>query len=276
MAQTLQSKNRTAFAPGQVLRVYGMRRSGNHALINWIMRNAPGGNGVFLNNCRPGDDPINTCSGISIFENGIEGGQGGKWRKIGQAGPSSFAVVSYEDRIPPVEPKPLYGASETLVIIYRSFLHWSASLLRKLQGNEGFGPLDRNRIMGRALSTYAEMLDRLQGCDVVPLCYDAWAANEDYRRSALSRLDLPGCDLSLGSVQRFGGGSSFQPGATETAELKIDQRSFEMAQDHEYQMLLWTAARDDGFMARLAQIFPADAKRLDTLRCTASAKVVLP
>ena len=275
MAQALRSTDEAGLVPGRVLRIYGMRRSGNHALIDWIMRNAPGGNGLFLNNCRHGGDPIATCSSLSLFENGAEAGQGGKWKKIDRAGHAPFVAVSYEDRMPPAEPKPLFASAETLVIIYRSFLHWAASLLRKIQGNDGFGPLDRNRIMGRALSTYAEMLDRVQHDDVVPLCYDDWSTDEGYRRTALARLDLSGQDLSLGAVQRYGGGSSFQDASAAT-DLKTDQRSAQMADDHEYQMLLWTASRDTDFMAKLAKLFPADAARLDTLRSTANAQVVLP
>lgn len=269
------SSDQDGLIPGRLLRIYGMRRSGNHALINWIMRNAPGGNGLFMNNCRVGGDPIVTCSNLTLFEGGAEAGRGGKWRKIDRAGARPFVAVSYEDRMPPPGPKPLFVASETLVIIYRSFLHWAASLLRKIQGNDTYGPLDRNRVMGRALSTYAEMLTRIQDDDVVPLCYDDWTADPHYREEALKRLSLPGRDLSLGSVQRYGGGSSFQDTRT-ASDLNTDQRSAQMAEEHEYQMLLWTAARDEGFMARLARVFPADAKRLGTLRSTASAHVVLP
>ena len=36
-----------------VLRVYGLRRSGNHAVIDWLLRNAPGTGTVFLNDCAP-------------------------------------------------------------------------------------------------------------------------------------------------------------------------------------------------------------------------------
>ncbi|MBY5933863.1 hypothetical protein KUV51_12705 [Tateyamaria omphalii] len=276
MSQALRTKENVAFAPGQVLRVYGMRRSGNHALINWIMRNAPNGHGVFLNDCRPKTDPVVSCSGVSVFEDGVDVDmQVGRQQKLQRAGALPFTVVSYEDRVPPTAPKPLYAAPETLIIIYRSFLHWTASLLRKVQGNEGYGPLDRNRIMGRALGTYSEMLTRVQEDDVVPLCYDDWTADAHYREEALSRLKLPGRDLSLGTVQRYGGGSSFQD-ATAASDLTTDKRSAQMADDHEYQMLLWTAARDEGFMTKLTKVFPADANRLDTLRSTASAQVVLP
>lgn len=276
MAQALRTQEAPAFAPGRVLRVYGMRRSGNHALIDWIMRNAPGGNGIFLNDCRPQTDPVQSSRGITVFENGAEVELRGVPRKLRVAGPAPFAVVSFEDRIPPEKRKRLYRAPETCVVIYRNFLHWSASLLRKIQGNEGYGPLDRARIMSKSLCTYGDMLDVLDRADMVPLCYDDWKDDETYRKAALVRLDLPGDDLSLGRVQRYGGGSSFQGQDAQTDDLATSQRAAQMAEDHEYQMLLWTAARDDRFMTRLTKTFPMDADRLAGLLTTAQAQVTLP
>lgn len=276
MAQALRTKETVALAPAQVLRVYGMRRSGNHALIDWMLRNAPGGNGLFLNNCRPGRNPLQTTRGISVYANGVELAADGLGAKLAAAGPAPFTVVSYEDSMPDTGLKPLYDAPETCVIIFRSFLHWSASLLRKIQGNPGYGPLERNRVMMNALRTYQTMLDRVQDKDIVPVLYDDWMGREDYRAAALERIGLPGRDLSRGAVQRYGGGSSFQGKAADVATLATDTRSAEMADDLEYQLLLWTAARDLGFMERLADVFPQDAERLSKLLETAQAKVKLP
>lgn len=276
MAVAARTKDAVALAPAQVLRVYGMRRSGNHALIDWMLRNAPGGNGLFLNNCRPGRDPVQTSRGISVFQGGVEASVDGLNAKLTAAGKEPFTVVSYEDHMPDPKRKPLFQAAETCVIIYRSFLHWSASLLRKIQGNPGYGPLERSRVMMNAMRTYQTMLDQVQDRDVVPLLYDDWMASEAYRAETLGRIGLPGRDLSRGKVQRYGGGSSFQGKKTAVTELSTDQRSAQMADDLEYQLLLWTAARDLGFMERLADVFPKDAERLSKLLDTASAKVALP
>ena len=232
---------------------------------------------MFLNNCRHGRDPLRSSRGVSVFQDGaeleLETGLRGKLRKAGNA---PFAVVSFEDMMPPAEGlTPLYPAPETCVIIYRSFLHWSASLLRKIQGNEGYGPLERMRIMMQSLRTYGVMLDRIRDKDVVPVCYDKWVQDEAYRQSTLARLQLPGADLDLGRVQRYGGGSSFQARAEKAAELATAERSAQMAADLEYQLLLWTTARDIGFMLKLAEVFPHDAERLSQLLDSASAKVTL-
>lgn len=275
MPTATQSKTR-ALAPGQVLRVYGMRRSGNHALINWIFRNADQGRGLFLNACKPGQDPLRSAQSIGAFQGGQEQALRGMPNKLDAAGPAPFTVVSFEDVVAPEAPEALFDAPEQTVIIYRSFLQWSASLLRKIQGNRRYGALDRSRVMMVALNKYNLMLGRLRDDATAHLLYDAWVSDESYRADALKRLGLPGTDLSRGDVQRFGGGSSFQDMKTQIQDLKTHNRSAAMADDLEYKLLLWTAARDVRFMERLATHFPEDADRVMTLGDTAKAKVHLP
>ncbi|MFL4468589.1 hypothetical protein ACERZ8_01385 [Tateyamaria armeniaca] len=276
MSQNLAIQDTSAFVPTQVLRVYGMRRSGNHAVIDWMMRNAPGGAGLFMNNCKPNRDPFKTARGVATYQDGRELDLDTEADKLRAAGQTPFTLVSYEDTMPAAKRSPLFDSPETCVIIYRSFLHWAASLLRKIQGNKGYGPLERMRVMMQAMRTYGEMLGRVQDTDVVPVCYDHWKEDEGYRRTALDRLDLPGRDLSLGAVQRYGGGSSFQGKKTTATDLATAERAAQMAQDLEYQLVLWTAARDLDFMVRLAEVFPEDAQRLSGLLNTAKAEVKLP
>lgn len=276
MSQSLSIQDSTALAPSQVLRVYGMRRSGNHAVIDWMMRNAPSGAGLFMNNCKPNRDPLKTARGLAAYADGTELALDSEADKLRAAGPTPFTLVSFEDTMPPPERKALFAAPETCVIIYRSFLHWAASLLRKIQRNKGYGPLERMRVMMQAMRTYGDMLGRVRDDDVVPVCYDDWKQDESYRRATLDRLALPGRDLDLGAVQRYGGGSSFQGKDATANALATDERAAQMARDLEYQLVLWTAARDLDFMVALAEVFPEDAERLSGLLDTATAKVTLP
>jgi len=255
--------------------MYGMRRSGNHAVVDWMLRNAPHGAGLFLNNCKPNRSPLKTAQGVSVYAEGAVQDHDLVDDKLRAAGPTPFTIVSYEDRMPAQDRQALFDSPETCVIIYRSFLHWAASLLRKIQGNPGYGPLERMRVMMQAMRTYGDMLVRVRDTDVVAVCYDSWKTDETYRRAALSRLNLPGDDLSLGTVQRYGGGSSFQDGSAQAADLATTERAGQMAQDLEYQLVLWTAARDLVFMQRLAEVFPEDAERLSKLLDTAKASVTL-
>ncbi len=277
------------FIPDRALLVFGMRRSGNHAIIGWLMRNAPetASGGVFFNNCRFGKNPLKDYGSLDAYDaelapvpyKGITNPE-----RINRAGAAPFVVVSYEDRMP----QPAGGGQKAShgfdgsdfshqVIIYRSFLNWSASLLAKIQKNDGFGATDRMRIMTLALATYVQGLDRIRdGRGIVAICYDAWMTSESYRGGILRALGLPERDLSRGKVQRYGGGSSFQRRAENAEDLNSVARDRAMADDLEYKLLLWTAAHDLRFMERLIPHFEDDAERLATLAETSKLHMTLP
>lgn len=274
-------------APSRVLRIYGMRRSGNHAIVNWLQRNTPDGNSVFLNNCHPRRDPIRSHKSLEVFVDGnrrkFEDADDLQSR-MNTAGEDPLVMVSYEDAMPPADDAaldPLFKApmGETVVLIYRAFLNWSASLLQKLLGNVAYGPLARARIMAASCITYGHALDRVAERETrgfVAICYDLWHASEDYRAGILGALGFPVRDNTRGAVQRYGGGSSFQGKAATVDALQTDRRSEQMADHPEYKTLLWTVAHDARFMERLAGHFPNDARRLLALAETATLNATLP
>ncbi|OIQ31179.1 MAG: hypothetical protein BM562_08940 [Alphaproteobacteria bacterium MedPE-SWcel] len=274
--------------PSRALRLVGMRRSGNHAICNWLQRNAPGGRSLFLNNCRPGMDPLRSCHGVEVsgqpraVEPMTEAAQ--------SAGEGALLLVSYEDTVHARfdDARQLSGpytdaAFDCDVLIYRSALNWLASLLRKLQANAAFRAADRMAVLVRALATYADLLDEVATADRpdrpartdrtdrparsgrsgrVAICYDNWTRDELYRARVLGDLGLPLRDNDLGEVQSYGGGSSFQKDVRQAGDLRSDQRWLAMRDDPEYQAVLRLAALDHAFCRRVAAHFPEDAERL--------------
>ena len=150
------------------------------------------------------------------------------------------------------------------VLIYRSFLNWSASLLKKMQGNDKLTVRARLATMVRALDTYCGLFADVaaQKPDHLAICYDTWVADVPYRAEALAQLDLPEIDNSLGPVQRYGGGSSFQKDAAEASALETSARWRHMAEDAEYQSVLRMAALDGDLLSLVERFFPEDAARL--------------
>ena len=286
--QTQTTWPQSGFSPVCALQVFGMRRSGNHAIIDWLMRNAPEAatGGVFFNNCKFGKNPQSDYGSLDIYDVSREvmpHKDIGDAARMAQAGTAPMAVVSYEDRMPQPAGQPQkasHGMADAQfnhqVIIYRSFLNWSASLLAKIKKNTGFGATDRMRIMMLACATYAQGLDRIAGAkDLIAICYDDWMLSEEYRAGILRALGLPERDLSRGKVQRYGGGSSFQKKATDVDKLNSVARDMIMAEDPEYQVLLWTAAHDLPFMERIVAHFEQDAERLATLAESAKLHIKL-
>lgn len=286
LTQTYSSPARAwpalGIAPGQVLRAFGMRRSGNHAIISWLQRNAPEGRSVFFNNCKPGQHPLQSFRGMEV--NGAHAPQNKARRDMasvtGAAGDGALVLISYEDTSPAE-----FGADRQVsgtfdetrlssnVLIYRSFLNWSASLLKKLQANEGYSLVRRNAILLRAMDTYTRLLGLVRQAKesaLVAICYDSWVAKDSYRTAVLTQLGLaePGQaprDNSLGEVQPYGGGSSFQKQAKTAAELQVDRRWQQMRGDAEFQALLHLAARDTALIDELTVLFPQDAEFLATV-----------
>ena len=288
-AQSMTPWARAGYSPVRALQVFGMRRSGNHAIIDWLMRNAPEGasGAVFYNNCKFGKDPLRAYGSLDVYNARGEKEPHVNVKdvdRIANAGAMPMAIVSYEDRMPQPAGQP-QKASNGLgdddfthqVIIYRSFLNWSASLLAKIKKNDGFGATDRMRIMTLAFATYAQGLDRVADArGVVAICYDDWMTSETYRARILKQLNLPQRDLSRGKVQRYGGGSSFQKKVATADQLDSVARDAAMANDPEYQVLLWTAAHDLRFMEHILPHFEQDAERIATLAEHAKLHMTLP
>lgn len=288
MARAERKKQPAHLLPGRVVRLFGMRRSGNHAIINWLQRNAPEGRSVFLNNCRAGRDPIRGHRSLDVFVDGALAKFGADTplqECFDAAGPMPTTFVSFEDVVPlagdgPMDPLfPNAPDGEVVVIIYRSFLNWSASLLQKILGNDGYGPVARARIMNAACGGYQTALDRVSDGGArgfVAICYDEWFSSDVYRAKILEQLSFENRDNSRGAVQRYGGGSSFQGKAAKVEELQIDKRSEQLADHPEYLTFLWTASHDISFMDALSQHFPADARRLLALAESAQLWLTLP
>ena len=273
------------FRPGPVLRVFGMRRSGNHAILDGFLRNAPGGNAVFLNNCKKAQDPLASHRSLELRRGGAPVRLTDELNDLGatlaQAGPRPLTIVSVEDAMPGdrdlARPRPIWDSEEQVVVIYRGFLNWAASLLRKIKGNSRYGAMERARIMTNACRTYGRALDLVSRPGAVhPVLYDRWIASEGYRRDTLQALGLDTRDLGLGEVQRYGGGSSFQPDARDARALATDRRAEMLADDPEFGLLLWLVAHEPDLAERIAAHFPADAERILRLAETAGLTFHLP
>ncbi|WP_237028947.1 hypothetical protein [Phaeobacter porticola] len=262
--------------PDVALRLFGMRRSGNHAIANWLQRNAPAGKALFFNNCKPGRMPLLNHRGVEHDAQRLSRQDGSDLAALGaKMKQGGLLLISYEDAVPSdfSIDRPLSGnLDESLlngdILLIRGFLNWSASLLKKLQRNSGVTLAHRGSVVLRAIDSYRRMLELATDAEALALtliCYDDWISDAAYRADCLSALGLPCLDNSLGAIQPYGGGSSFEPFTNEGADLASDQRWQQMAEDPEYQAILHLAARDDALCACLERQFPQDAVQLSKL-----------
>jgi hypothetical protein len=266
--------DRLGFVPGTVLRAFGMRRSGNHAIADWLLRNAPSQNSVFLNNCVARRNPLGHFRSISVNGRQQPGRAALKDLRsfAAAAGDGAVLLFSYEDNSPaeaslnrPISADFDETSIDADLVIYRGFLNWCASLTRKLQANPGYSLSRRASIVLHAIDTYTRMLGLVAARDelgLTPICYDDWSRSESYRGALLAGLGFPLRDNSLGRVQPYGGGSSFQKDATLPDDLATDRRWQQMADDPEFRAITFLAGRDMALTRALDQVLPQDAARL--------------
>lgn len=273
MADTAPEWQRLGFVPGVTLRLFGMRRSGNHAMTSWLQRNAPSGHALFLNNCKRGRDPFDTFASVEVDNRRVAPNAARKdMAAIGRrAGDGALFLVSYEDCAPEGDDeKPVSGSFDSQLIhrdilIYRSFLNWIASLTKKLQLNETLSVTRRASLLLRAIDVYRrflEFVDSSRGGKSLAVCFDRWVSDADHRSDLLDQLGFPERDNGLGDVQSYGGGSSFQKETNDADELKTDHRWMQMAEDAEYRSVLAVSARDDALTQILGRFFPRDQEIL--------------
>ena len=211
----------------RVIRVFGLRRSGNHLFIRWLLQQQVG-EVCFFNNVDLNDVEMRNPDDV------LSGG-----------GPGQTKLYSFEDRNLNVAANPRWirAASGdrglcTDFVVLRQPPNLFASRIKAGMVR----PLFRSGLSVPELAyQYFNMCDdcddwkvRFDG-QLIPVVYDDFIVSEEYRRhiAKLAGVDEPRADISLGTVDtRFGRGSSFNPGSEEPAsKAELLNRWREMKSD---------------------------------------------
>ena len=251
-------------------RVFGIRRSGQHAVINWLLRNCGRDSHVFLNSCTMEKSPIRTCGQAEI--NGTPTRKGHFLKetleKYLQPNVHPFVLVSYEAGYPSA----LHGKGHLTngfgnsdfdheILITRRFVNWLPSFIRLMRLMNPWCPpaaLEISHGVLFEIMRYKSHIISAAGSTHSVISYDQWFADEHYRRSWLAAFGLPEIDNSHGEVQKYGGGSSFSQCEVPAAELEIDTRWHTLKDDLFARHFLRLALEDGAFRSALAQFYPED------------------
>ncbi len=254
------------------MRVLGIRRSGQHAVINWILRNAGRADTVFLNSCTMRRSALRTCGQSEL--NGRPSGGGYPLLKVltpwltPEKRP--FVLVSYEAGYAEGGLTPNFPDEDfdREVLVTRSFVNWLPSFLRLMRVMNPRWPAEGLEVAHGVLfemTRYKAHLLAAQASPHVVVDFDQWASRPAYRLEKLAELGLDNHDNSLGHVQPYGGGSSFSGHKTPADALPLTTRWQSMAADPFAQQCLRLALADSAFMDSLAISYPDDARHIATL-----------
>jgi len=210
------------------IQTFGLQRSGNHAVVAWILQQYDRPM-VFLNNVAHFEDPYlnfrfaDVANAVPLRRPADEASRRAI-EKLRMA-QKELLLISFENlMLPKLASRDLIAERERSVgqsshirrlLILRDFYNWIASRVRLFE-KKGFATNELSRAIVPHVKlwiVYAREFigetNFLGGGEVVPLSFNRWLNDEDYRAHVLGRLRLPLRNNSRAHVPNVGGGSSF-------------------------------------------------------------------
>ncbi|QDH70995.1 hypothetical protein [Marilutibacter alkalisoli] len=193
-----------------VFLLHGMKRSGNHALVRWLL---PQIDGTFVNNAIP----------IGPILRGVETMPDPApfiaWQasrpELRKEKPGGKLLVGLEDLELSVSPWQVEGVRMHRLLILRRPEQMFSSRVRHASRVEMVAfPKDNNHVMQRVSTVWKQHARCFLGLEDtypgrVAISFEAWVTCRDYRHAISEALGLVFDDSAFGKVGLQGGGSSF-------------------------------------------------------------------
>ena len=244
---------------GTEIRFVGLKRSGNHAILNWLLRQRKG-SVAFFNDVRP-EAPYEASRLVGATSDDL--------REVDTATYSiedtSLAVIADRHAYPRRDAYPGLRVGRRLdVLLLRDPFNLFASRFRR-GAPWGSKALYINGISAPQMwVTYAlESVGRTRWLehDCVTIDYNRWCSSREYRRELARTLDLEFTDEGFTEVTGFGGGSSFESTSQDGSadRMQTDRRWTAFAEDPDFLRLF-----EDPLLLDLAcEIFDLDEETQD-------------
>lgn len=208
--------------PYRLIKCYGLKRSGNHAIVNWLL---PKGNFLFFNNIVPIAPilrnekalpaPVSYKDWINVRTHLIQ--------RISPLNLRRTTIVGLEDHRLDFTPFFDEPCSTANILILRDPANLFASRIRNASRRKQCKPRKPHN-----LAYPAELDDAMKGVlelwkvyareflgetDILPnrigVYYNAWFTDQEYRYAICRKLNVGGADAGFATVSNYGGGSSF-------------------------------------------------------------------
>ena len=213
----------------RLVRLLGIQRSGNHAIVGWLLNNLEG-KVIFCNDLSLGQHPRNAPMKEL------------RWRKGG-----ATVIVSYEDyqheELGLLEVPEWYGSTSSVhdVLILRdpfnlfaSHYAWRFPQGEKFRGDKSH----RQKIIDLWKNNARSFLQFVEQGDSKVLCisYNRWLTDSDYRVVLSSSLGMDNASRS-NEVMDFGGGSSFEGTGSSDGNRKYLQRFLSLSDNEDFKSI---------------------------------------
>jgi len=212
------------------IRVCGLQRCGNHAIIDWIIQQFKGRRVCFLNNVHHGDqDPFSSAA--QVFAYGIEGIPDGRVKEPSESLKTTekdVLIYSYEDsagrmlsfdsflgsvyrpEFYTTREQYLGGSDRSVdILLLRDPYNFFASRIKKMEDRTGVKDVPTIIHYWKEMAEAALAMEEAQDPNKLFVGYNQWFADKKYRQNLCDFLGGTYSDESLGKVNPMGKGSSF-------------------------------------------------------------------
>lgn len=202
---------------------YGLRRSGNHAILEWLIQNMGGpgtrnvvkpkrviqcGDSAYLNECNTYGSHAEVNRDISFCQSAFNN-----------------LIVAYED-VPTSYSLINKQGGKKIVILRDVFNLFSSRYKKNSESGHAYNFGDM-RIDEIAINNWKQHANS----DAVIILFEKWIESKDYRDSICERLGIPNHDIT-DTMTNFGGGSSFTGQKKPTVEeLKSRSKMVNLPQE---------------------------------------------
>ena len=233
------------------IRVIGLKRSGNHVIINWLIPHYKG-KVCFLNNVEPIINPFLTFHNIVDLNKNLYKDFDIDKEKNGKFSKKDCLIYSYEDgsfkKVLHKKFEKNYdkfvGRSKKRynILILRDPFNLFASRIFRYHNLYGGNVLKEIRAKKLWKSYAREYLGETSylGKDKILINYNVWFLNKDYRNNIERKLELEPSNEKVNEVLTFGEGSSFDGVKFDgkANEMKVLERWKLLADDEFYKFIL--------------------------------------
>lgn len=242
---------KTEVANDLEIRVHGLQRSGNHAILHWIACQCPGV-ALLLNDVRPGSNPFESMEeyveyrGGSVFRSVYLWEDDSEFHAADAPRERDILIYSYEDReLTPgdrEQARSWLGPSRKFIdlLIIRDPLNFFAS--RLASWNRLTGIKDRRALLDLWKRYAAESLSpaALSRSSPVTANFSLWAASRAYRRTLAQSLGLKFSDRGFNEMVRIGPGSSFEgyKHSSRASRMRVNDRWKNYSEDETFLSIL--------------------------------------
>ena len=211
--------------------IFGIRRSGNHAIIPWLINQLGVDKCHFINSADP--------AFFKYHNNSLYCDESSK---VSLSNPPENLIISYENWDPSLYPfsyNSAFGGETHCLLILRDFANTAASIAKGAHDDPAFSYRFRIRDFPDQWVDYAETIKR-QHPFLKPLLFNKWVSEEAYRSAILKQCNIPEQPANLDHVSNIGGGSSFD-GVTlngKARAMNVLSRWTTMQEDRFFQFLM--------------------------------------